>query len=261
MKLGPRDSPPDLYSPRAPRIPPLQGVTLLNPSRAFVWVMDAIRNRTAKRARRGGRSVAPPDPLPRGLRRKSRTGSGRVPTEFPPPRAGPRQESEFRGAGPASPGTGRNSRGLNGDWIGTAIPHDRAEWERLGTEWGLGPLTIEQTTEDVTAIHRWPRAGSEANDRLATGRRLGNRAEIRGKAGATVHNASRTSDQDGPEPGHLTREARSEQPGGRWSAQTASEWDRSAGKDRGGPPGSSCRIAEVSSAGDLRTRAKRQGGR
>ncbi len=108
--------------------------------------------------------------------------------------------------------------------------------ERLGTEWGLGPLTIEQTTEDVTAIHRWPRAGSEANDRLATGRRLGNRAEIRGKAGATVHNASRTSDQDGPEPGHLTREARSEQPGGR-------------------------RIAEVSSAGDLRTRAKRQGGR
>jgi hypothetical protein len=24
----------------------------------------------------------------------------------------------------------------------------------MGTEWGLGPFTIEQTTEDVTAIHR-----------------------------------------------------------------------------------------------------------
>jgi hypothetical protein len=23
----------------------------------------------------------------------------------------------------------------------------------MGTEWGLGPFTIEQTTEDVTAIH------------------------------------------------------------------------------------------------------------
>jgi hypothetical protein len=77
--------------------------------------------------------------------------------------------------------------------------------ERMGTEWGLGPFTIEQTTEDVTAIHCLARAGSEGDGYLATGRRLGNRAAICGKAGATVRDASRTSDQDGPEPGHLRR--------------------------------------------------------
>ena len=82
----------------------------------------------------------------------------------------------------------------------------------MGTEWGLGSFTIEQTTEDVTAIHclaasrfrgrRLPRHRPPARDRT----------EIRGKAGrATVGHASRTSDQDGPEPGHLRRRrARSE---------------------------------------------------
>jgi hypothetical protein len=33
----------------------------------------------------------------------------------------------------------------------------------MGTEWGLGPFTIEKTTQDVTAIHAWPRAGSEGD--------------------------------------------------------------------------------------------------
>jgi hypothetical protein len=46
---------------------------------------------------------------------------------------------------------------------------------------------------------------SEGDDYLATGDRLSNRAEIREKAGATVRDASRTSDQHGPQPGHLTR--------------------------------------------------------
>lgn len=38
----------------------------------------------------------------------------------------------------------------------------------------------------------------------------GTRAEIRGDTGATVRNPSRMSYQDGPEPGHLMGEARSE---------------------------------------------------
>jgi hypothetical protein len=76
----------------------------------------------------------------------------------------------------------------------------------------------------VTAIHRLDaKQAPEGDGCLATGRRLGHRAEIRGKARATVRDAGRTSDQDGPEPGHLMAEARSGQPGSRRSARTASE--------------------------------------
>jgi hypothetical protein len=82
--------------------------------------------------------------------------------------------------------------------------------ESGGTEWGPAALNIEQTTADVKAIHRLAASRPpRANGSLATGRQLGNRAEIRGKAGATVRDASRTSDRDGPEPGHLIEEARS----------------------------------------------------
>lgn len=106
----------------------------------------------------------------------------------------------------------------------------------MGTEWGLGPLTIEQTTEDV---HVDPPLGreqaSEGDGCRATGDRFGQGAEIRDMAGATVCDVSRTSDQNGPEPGHLRRRrARSIREAGA-SAQTASERDRSAGKVRGLP--------------------------
>jgi hypothetical protein len=81
----------------------------------------------------------------------------------------------------------------------------------MGTEWGLRPFTIEQTTEDVTSIHRLaasrhPRATAVSPPAAGSG----TRAAIRGKAGATVHDASRTSDQVGraagwdPPPGWLT---------------------------------------------------------
>jgi hypothetical protein len=39
---------PDLHSPKSPGNLPRQGFTLRRPSRAFGWVMDAIRNRTAR---------------------------------------------------------------------------------------------------------------------------------------------------------------------------------------------------------------------
>lgn len=65
----------------------------------------------------------------------------------------------------------------------------------------------------MTAIHRL--AASRLPRATAVSPRAAGsatRAEIRGKAGATVHGAGRTSDQGGPEPGHLTKEARLEQP-------------------------------------------------
>ncbi len=109
----------------------------------------------------------------------------------------------------------------------------------MGTEWGLGPFTLEHTTE---RRHVDPPLGgeqeSEGDSYLATGSRLGHRAAIRGRAGATVHDASGTSDQDGPEPGHLTTKARSERTEAGASARTASERDRSADEKRGDPRGS-----------------------
>jgi hypothetical protein len=181
--------------------------------RAFVWAMDPIRNRTAERARRGGRGVAPPGPPPRRRRRRFPMGSGRVPTEFRPPRTRPRQEPEFRDADVAPPGTRRNSRGT--EW-GLDRNRDPSGSSRMGTEWGLGPFTIEQTTEDVTAIHRL--AASRLRGRRIPRHRRPARATERRSAqetGATVTDASRTSDQDGPEPGHLMRRhARSEREAG-----------------------------------------------
>jgi hypothetical protein len=104
----------------------------------------------------------------------------------------------------------RHGEELKRDRLGTESEPRSLRIEPKGTEWGLRPLTIEQTTEDVTAIHRLAASRHRGRRLLATGRGLGTRAKIRGKAGATVRDASRTSDQDGPEPGHLTTEARSE---------------------------------------------------
>jgi hypothetical protein len=54
--------------------------------------------------------------------------------------------------------------------------------ERMGTQWGFGPLTIEQTTEDVAGDPPLGREqASEGDGDLATGRRLRHRAEIRVK--------------------------------------------------------------------------------
>jgi hypothetical protein len=78
--------------------------------------------------------------------------------------------------------------------LGTATPQDLPD---NSTRLGDPTVRREQT--------------AEGDGFLASGGRLGNRAEIRGKAGATVRDASRTSDQHGPEPGHLMgRRARSE---------------------------------------------------
>jgi hypothetical protein len=56
----------------------------------------------------------------------------------------------------------------------------------MGTEWGLGPFTIEQTTEDVTAIHRLTASGlrgrtaiSPAATGPATERRSAGRPALR----------------------------------------------------------------------------------
>jgi hypothetical protein len=99
----------------------------------------------------------------------------------------------------------------------------------------------------------------EGDGCLATGDRVGNRAEIRGKTGATVKDASRRSDQDRPEPGHLTR---------RRARSNRRPKERSDGeRDGTEAPARTAVISEGSpvpdgrranSAGDLRRRAKRQ---
>ena len=75
----------------------------------------------------------------------------------------------------------------------------------------------------------------------------GREREFRGKTGVTGQNASRTSDQDGPEPGHLTRRrARSEREPARALRRRA---------DGTGAPASTAVIRERMPAPDDRSRA------
>jgi hypothetical protein len=98
--------------------------------------------------------------------------------------------------------------------LGTATPHDLPyNSTRLGD-----PLGRREQA-------------SGADGYLATGRRLGNRAAICDRAGATVRDAGRTSDRDGPEPGQLRRRrARSER-----RPRERSDGER-AGPERGQGP-------------------------
>ena len=185
--------------------------------------MDPIRNRTAL----GG----PAAPVEVWHRLACLVGGGAssrwVPIEFRPPRKGRRQESESPWSRSGSP---RHGEEPGADRMGTeSEPRSLRidpNGERLGTEWGLRPFTIEQTTEDVTGSTAWPRAGSEATAVSPPAAGSGHRPEIRGKAGATVRYAGPTSDKDGPEPGLLTTEARSEKP------EAAQERSDGEGRDR-----------------------------
>ncbi len=196
--------------------------------------MDPIRNRTVKNARRSGRGVAPSGSPPRRRRPGSPMGSCRVPSS-----SGRRSRVRDRNSSPVGriplpQARGRNSRGT--EW-GLSRNRDPSGSSRMGTEWGLGPFTIEQTTDDVTAIHRL--AASRLRRRRLPRHRwpARNRAEIHGKAGATVRDASWTSDQDCPEPGHLMgRRARSKREPGR-ALERRARWDRSAGGVCGDPRG------------------------
>ena len=204
---------------------------------------------------RQARGLAGGDASPRWFPPSSR----RVPTQFRPPRTCPRQESEFRGADAAPLGTARNSRGT--EW-GLSRNRDASGSSRLGTEWGLEPFTIEQTTEDVTAIHRLAASRLRGRRLSRTGRRLGHRAEIRGRRAPRSVTRAERAIKTAPNPGTSRgrRARRSRRP--RRSARTASERDRSAGEDRGSPRREPfCRMAEASSADDLKARAEQQRGR
>jgi len=84
--------------------------------------------------------------------------------------------------------------------------------ERMGAEWGPGPFTIEQTTEDV---HVDPPLGREQAPRAtatrATGSRLGHRAATRRRLAPRSVTRAERAIRTAPEPGHLKEEARSEQ--------------------------------------------------
>jgi hypothetical protein len=253
---------PDLHSSKAPRILPRQGVTLLRPSRALVCVMDANRNQDCQ--------AGPPWRSKRGTAWPASSAATQAPDGFPPsshrvPAATHVSQTGIRvpWGGSRSPKHGEE---LKRDRMGTeSEPPPRMiepNGERLGTEWGLRPFTIEQTTEDVTAIHRLaasrppratgvspPAAGSDTE------------RAIRVKAGAMVHApAGRTIRTASCLGTSSRRRARSERQAGA-SARTASERDRSASEDCGEPRGSRAGWPRASSAGDLRTSCERQGGR
>jgi hypothetical protein len=111
-------------------------------------------------------------------------------------------------AGPSRPASGTRE-GLDAEETRSPITQHRADNSRRV---GDPPLGREQA--------------SEGDGYLATGRRLGHRAAIRGNAGASVHDASRTSDPGRHRARAPHEEARSEQAGGRRSARTASERDQ-----------------------------------
>jgi hypothetical protein len=196
-------------------------------------------------------------PVAFGRRSKSTMGSRPAQTESPPLRTCPPHESDFHVADPAHLDTARNSRRTDSELAKNCDPPGSSQ---TGSDWGVGPFTVEQRTEDVEqAIHslvasRLPRATTFSPP--ATGS-----TTERGSAGrpAPRSGASRTDDRDGPEPGHLsTGRARSERRPARalgWRANG----DRNAGKDRRMAAGTpSVGWPNASSAGDLRTPCKRR---
>jgi hypothetical protein len=97
----------------------------------------------------------------------------------------------------------------------------------MGSEWGLGPLRIGSTTADVSAIH-WFAASRAPKARAVPppGGRLGlTSGDPRQHRRATVPGASgRASRRPRTRAPH--GEERSEKTGGRTSARTASDRDR-----------------------------------
>lgn len=98
----------------------------------------------------------------------------------------------------------------------------------------------QQTCRRSTA---WREQASEGDDCLATGDRPGHRAAIRGKAGATVHDASRRAIRTAPNPGTSGGGALGAT-GGLRSARTASERDQGAGMDAESARDAVSRVAE-----------------
>jgi hypothetical protein len=200
--------------------------------------MDPIRNRAAVGARHSRRSGAPPSPLPRRWRRRSRWVPAEFPIEFRPPRTCPRTGIRVSRRGSRSPGTERNSGGTELGLIRNRVPSGSS---RMGSDWGLsGDSDPSRSSRQPKTLRRstaWPGAGLRGRRLPRHGDRPWHRAEIRDKAGATVDDAGRSSDRDGPEPGHLRGGALGED-GGRGSARTATTGTKAPRKDRGGPRGS-----------------------
>lgn len=151
--------------------------------------------------------------------------------------------SVFQAARPR-PGTAGTRWGANGDRLGTPTPQDRQrEQQSLGDQ----------------LVRREQVSGRDGN--LATGGRLGQTSGDPRRNGAVVKDASRTSEQTAPEPGHLMREARTDQAEGRssarWRANEAGVL-ASAPEVREDMP---TPMAEDELGRTLRRAAERQGGR
>jgi hypothetical protein len=100
----------------------------------------------------------------------------------------------------------------------------------MGSGWGLNgnsdPSGSTPRTEEVSAIH-WFAASGSPRRRQRRHRRLARAAqrEVRGTTGAMVNDREPDERADGPEPGHLMKEASSEETEGQASARTASGRD------------------------------------
>jgi hypothetical protein len=89
----------------------------------------------------------------------------------------------------------------------------------MGCDWGLigdsEPSGSTAKTEEVSAIHWFAASGPKGDGKFATGGRLGLTSEDPRRYWRDSPRRGRTSEADGPEPGHLIEEARSEETGGR----------------------------------------------
>jgi hypothetical protein len=269
----------DLALHRLPENSPVEAVTLEAPSRALARV-DMVTLNTpvpAKPVSRGGSCGG-------RLPGAAVTGSGRVLVEFQSDSAssslpgtsgerlvspGPCVTAGLQRIPAESLGSDVKVRAFSGLCVGVAerlpdtapelhvlssprrtVPSTQARgvertWTCEGLNGDRAPLKIDPTTADATAIHRLAASRPRrATATFATGGRFGHRRRSVGRPAPRSMTRAERAIRNGPEPGHLIEEARSERTEAGASARTASERDRSAGEDRGDPRGSPCRMAE-----------------
>src|SRR6266511_3233278 len=150
---------------------------------------------------------------------RSRHGSSRsVPIEFlSAPRFLPPRNSVSSCVSPSARPSARHGPELDGEWMGSG-------WGLIGDS---DPSGSTPRTEEVSAIHWFAASRSPKGDgSLATGDRL--ELPSGGSAAPRPTISGREPDEraDGPEPGHLIEEARSEETEGRRALR------RRAGRDR-----------------------------
>lgn len=197
-------------SPRRPRWSSLGATTVSDSSRWFRCLPQRVPERRSREPAPVNKPACAP---PGGV-----TDPGPASPSCPPPRThGSSSPPRLLGPddvrqGPLSPlGPPPSFRNSTFSLPSAETASPRSRHERGTRRRGNGESHPSASTRQQQTYRRstaWPQAGFRGR-RLHRHRRPA-RANERGsaeKAGATVQHASRTSEQDGPEPGHLMREA------------------------------------------------------